>query len=905
MNKPIVECSIDVVKENMTGDESASSSRDVLFNSIKKFFNLLGIEINAVNENSQLFSKPETGERLLIIPSSCSKTLKNYFKQILKTAYGSEPLHMANQRYLFIEIDRSDRFFNVLSSIFEHLDAGMRVKASTLLSLFPSELPEQKQLTQRDVRNAIEEKCFSSGSEEMLEFFFRDPETLHRIFNFVKREGIHNAVRMLFGAYLAGDVEKDTLKKIMKEFCDEGSKKYSHIKTEIETLAPKKEEMIQNVESRFRNPLWAYIENRKILIIEDQLGREEEGWGCVLPAIFLSTDKYKEMVKGSKTSKLFSKIAHKTIIHSQEKAPVGITYFKDVGEALTAIQQKDNYSYFMDFDLILLDLYSSSEHSKSTLLINMKHPMWQFIEQINSYRKSQKIPRTSPQVIIFSRDPSGITARTMFKELNATDYFFKNAEDDMHKSGYYSSFRNAVISSLQENVLHVGGLTSNPGRKRFDRWFRQFDHCDRPVILHVMKGFRYYSALNIVHLFDHYLGREPDWKDNRVKVLTNEYRCPHRFCISYLGRPNKSGPTTLALFSKTDWIRKLRKKIESPTPEKLPQFCSYESLQEKIVEDFVRPKPEEGHYCVILLDDFIGSGGQLEEYIQKFINRDLKVTCRKLCESKDVSADVWGKIKKAFRNVCRKLFRSQEESADIWGKIMEAFRKEPGNAIKKLEIHVFYALGVENEPFETLIKNVKMDENNEKGIRSINGNYSVELDDGSDISVDVKVHIANYTRSIQEIYKGKEFKAKIEEVLSKYSILKEFRAEDYSCDFEPLGWKENGGLTVTYANAQANTIPVIWRDCSVNQLVFPGKSPVKEWIALYHRYFNPLTPDEPKCYKELRCYPWAKKTSQNKPDEEVIRGMCPLHSDWDKNFFETQWDWETYKKPPCKVRRNE
>jgi hypothetical protein len=900
-----VECSIDVVKENMTGDESASSSRDVLFESIKKFFYLLGIEINVVNEDSQLFSKPETGERLLIIPSSSSKTLKNYFKQLLKTAYGSEALHMANQRYLFIEIDRSDRFFNVLSSIFEHLEVGSRVKPHAFFSLFPTELPEQKQITRRDVRNEIEETCFSSGAEEMLEFFFRDPETLHRIFKYVNEKGIHNAVRMIFGAYLAGDVEKDILEKTLKAFCDEGPENFSHIKTEIKKLDPKKRKMSKNVECRFKNPLWEYLENRKILIIEDQLGREEEGWGVVLPAIFLSPGDYRDAIKDSNASELFSKIAHKTIIHGQDKAPVGITHFKDVSEALAEIQQKENYSYFMDFDLILLDLYSSGEHSKSTLLINMKHPMWQFIEQINSYRKSQKILRTSPQVIIFSRDPSGITARTMFKELNAADYFFKNAEDDAHKSGYYSSFRNAIISTLKENVLHVGGLTSNPGRKRFDRWFRQFDHCDRPVILHVMKGFRYYSALNIVHLFDHYLGHEPDWKDNRVKILTPEHRCPHRFCISYLGRPNKSGPTTLALFSKTDWIRKLRKKIENPTPEKLPQFCSYESLQEKIVKDYARAKPEEGHYCIILLDDFIGSGGQLEEYIPKFINRDLKATCRKLCESKEVSVDVWEKIKKAFRKACRKLFRSQEESADIWEKIKEAFRKEPGNAIKKLEIHAFYALGVKNEPFETLIKNVKMDENNEKGIRSINGNYSVELDDGSDISIDVKVHVANYTRSIQEIYEGKEFKAKIKKALEKYSIIKEFRAEDYSCDFEPLGWKGNGGLTVTYANAQENTIPVVWRDCRVNELVFPGKSPVKEWIALYPRYFNPLTPDEPKCYKELRCYPWAKKTSHNKQDEEVIRGICPIHSDWDKKFFETQWDWKKYKKPPCKVRRNE
>jgi hypothetical protein len=202
-------------------------------------------------------------------------------------------------------------------------------------------------------------------------------------------------------------------------------------------------------------------------------------------------------------------------------------------------------------------------------------------------------------------------------------------------------------------------------------------------------------------------------------------------------------------------------------------------------------------------------------------------------------------------------------------------------------------LGIQNkEHFEEMIQ--KYERNNDD-THSINGSFNVDVK-SEKLSIPVKIHVAHYTRSIQEIFNdNEEFLKESEETLRKYSVIMELRDEDHPCDFIPWGWKENGGLISTYANAQGNTIPVIWQDyISKEDLIHRENGlSIKKWKPLFPRYFNPLTPGkkrdkiEPKDEKILKCQNTKK---------------CPVNPvKWDKQFFEEHWKKDVDAAPPCKI----
>ena len=874
MNHSILQCTIDIAKEAVLPKKKDEDlPRNIVSEALVKFFELLSTPtektrfiVNKQEEDIPLFRLGKNRIRLLIIPSNCTNRVKDYFKQLALRAYSIDSIKLNRQGFLFVDSDLSnmvwlsDRFFHVMCSIFKHSEIGWKVQADKLLTFFSPGLLKDfldkggsGTITNRVLRNSIEETCFASGVEEMREFLLRDPVIFHNIFNKLvtddKKENKkkedealkikQGVVRLVFGAYLAGDIDREILGKVLDEF---SASPDFEISGWIESLNKDVEDLNRQVHSRFRNPLWKYLQNRKILVVEDRLEIEEEGWSAVLPALFLSPKKYRQEIKGANSSGLFSKIIDKRVA-----VPIEVIHFKDLNKALDSTKTDKNPLDLADFDLILLDLYSSSpgsRHGQSIQITNMKDPLWQLIEKLDDIRKShieKSIPQPMPQIIVFSRDDKGLTVRTMFKELNAADYFFKITGAEEHKCGYYSSFRNAVLSALKENIYQVGGMTGIPSRLHFNKWLRQFDPCDRPLILHLMKHFKYFPASSIVHLLDSYLKNNTRWEDGNVSTLNSEFRKPGRFYISYLGHPNKSGPATLPLLSKTEWIKNLREKIEKPSSNKLPGFISYERLQRKIKSSIKRGTLAKNPLCLIFVDDVVASGGQLKNYMEKFI-----------------------------------------------GSLIKNPTQEKLTQLKSLEIIALFALGVQNNKyFENMIQKF---ERNKDETHSINGSFDVKLEG---LSTKVQVHVAHYTKSIQEIFQDDKdnngFLKNAEETLRKYAVIMELREEDYPCNFIPWGWKENGGLLATYANAQGNTIPVIWLDYKSknDEDVIPQENglSISEWEPLFPRYFNPLTPVKKQDNQDLDC-----KTKG-----------CPVNpSRWSNCFLKEHW--EKYEDPPCKIK---
>lgn len=802
---------------------------------LSKFFDLLGLKTDGKEKEKDnaipLFRTGEKEIRLLILTPYSVNILEEYFKNLLLEAYSKTKTEdLSKQRFLFVDWDltntdwRLERFFHVLGSVFKHSGMGWKVQVEKLLAFLSPEFIKNIKgnlkpgsITNNELRNCIEETCFATGVEEMREFFFRDTVTslLHHLFHKLPKDR-RNALRLIFGAYLAGDISSEVLDIVIKNFFPQTVPPIDLITGDIDKRIP----------DRMKNPLWKYLENRKILIIDD--GWEKEGWNIVLPALLLSPGKIDAAL------------------------PPNIMCYKSIHDALQA-SEVDNKFDLKDIDLIILDLYSSSDggHTKSVQITNMKDPLWEHREKISEIRTRyirESIPQPMPQIVVFSRDNNGTTARTMFKELNTVDYFFKHTGTEEHKCGYYSYFRNALISALKETVYEVGGMTDISSRLRFNRWLRQFDPCDRPVILHLMKHFKYFPATNIMELLDKYLKNNTRREDNAVSILNSHLRKPNQFYISYLGSANKSGPATLPLLSKTEWIKELREKIENPSSKKLPGFISYERLQGKIKRSINRRTLAGNPICIIFVDDVVASGGQLENYMGKFL---------------------------------KDLIKSPKEEALT--------------QIQSLEIIALFALGVQNKKyFENMIgKSVRNDDET----HSINGSFDVKFEE---VSATVQVHAAHYTRSIQEIFKdNQEFLNEVEETLRKYAVSMELRDEDYPCNFIPWGWKENGGLLATYANAQGNTIPVIWQDYKSrnDDDVIQQKNgfSIKRWEHLYPRYFNPLTPGKKQYDKKNK-----KKNKDTKIFECKKMKKCPVNPlRWNEQFFEKYWKIEN--DPPCKT----
>ncbi len=214
----------------------------------------------------------------------------------------------------------------------------------------------------------------------------------------------------------------------------------------------------------------------------------------------------------------------------------------------------------------------------------------------------------------------------MIRDWGCYDFFFKIAKGDPHKDQYYSALRNCLIGALEKTAARVAGLSGDEeGCRRFHDWICQFAPAHRPHILRLMKHFRYFPAMAIVGFLgdfcDQNLPVESTEEERSVSVMGSQGVPPSRLWFSYLGRPNKSGPATLSLFSKSTWFRDSEGSRRFPKEQ--PQFVSYDDLPHRIASFRALDDPGR-RMCVVFLDDMILSGGQVTSYLWKFLNRDLR-----------------------------------------------------------------------------------------------------------------------------------------------------------------------------------------------------------------------------------------------------------------------------------------
>jgi len=254
---------------------------------------------------------------------------------------------------------------------------------------------------------------------------------------------------------------------------------------------------------------------------------------------------------------------------------------------------------------------------------------------------------------------------------------------------------------------------------------------------------------------------------------------------------------------------------------------------------------------IVFLDDFVGSGGQFSDYLPKFIGRHLR-------------EQIFSVLYASERNIDSAL----QSTSDALQRLSEAVKEE------RLSIHVVFATGVHGALEDKLLKQATGRESDGSWQRfrwpfSLPLESRVEFEKGrspkvaptkdphaTSVEFRATVHIAEVQPNVECVL-GAAGKDQLErELRKKYMYIAEGRESELPCDFEPLGWKGNMGLSATYANAQGNTLPIIW-GAGKNWGPNWKEANRPAWIPLHERYFNPFDSGdravEPKCVTENNC----------------------------------------------------
>lgn len=821
--------------------DKKNPAAQVFADTLYSFFSLFPFKAVEHAKSADLI--PEAPGRLIVIPSAGEETVKEYFKCLISCAYGSKKeTGMSDHRYLFIDLGRPSIFFDGLMRPLTHCNIARKSKVYSLLPEIVELLSiiDPKPISSFSLRQTIECTTFSSGAEEMQEIYFRDVSIYHNLFDELKdhiseevnlkNETDKNeqsevgeklkeklpAVRLLLGALAAGDIEQDS---VVNTLCRMGiNAEGDELKKHFLKLV--KERKAMHLDNSYLAALSKYLEGRRILVVEDRL--KEQNWNIVIPILFGALEKELE--------------------DNKREQKIGAVLVSHANNVDAVLDEKDcPQEELLKYDIILLDLYSSETDalaSSGHTQADIGYSITKFCERLEILRdelpQKNLVPVSFPRVVVFSADRSGLTARTMIKELGASDYFFKSADAKAHKSEYYATFRNALIHALKENVTEVLSLPQFSAKKSLDKWLGQFRSADRAMILRIMKHFRYYSAKSIVCAFDRLLdlpgmSQTSPCSSNENKGCISLLGCssylePRKYIFAGLGRANKSGPATLVLLSKSQWNKNLNRIPElegyKEIKDRHPSFTAYEDLPSAIFKEFKVNKNQ--NIPVILVDDFIGSGGQVRAYV------------------KEAAEDI---IRYARSNDCPEIYDAVKNA-------FESFCSGP-----RVELHVLFAIGLLSEPLleKVELRRIKENKNSFSGLmkttlcRKPNEHLIGNKKDNECKCVEnedlvFKVHIADAISDLKCICgrEGISFQ-EIGEILQGYTCITCTRDNEFPCQFEPLGWKRCGGLVATYANAQGNTLPIIWGE---------GIEKVREWKPLFPRFFNPWTNGEPEGRKD-------------------------------------------------------
>lgn len=528
-------------------------------------------------------------------------------------------------------------------------------------------------------------------------------------------------------------------------------------------------------------PLRKYFSSRSVVIVEDQL---EYGWNELLPRL-LGTP-----VEGNVIT-----------LNPPGQQPVkcaGITWrhFKNLGRLLDK-DREESGKLIEECDIILLDLFSSHHSDRAVGMVapTVKRHLVELQFRIASVRmrcdpEAESRSRNSlpqcrmrpPVVLAFTAANSGITTRTMLQEISIDDIFYKQAQSAAHRRLHYYSLRQSIISALERRAAWISCSTES----HFQRWVRQFDAAQRPVIIKAMEKFRHYSAASVLRLASSRI-ENGKWLNelNNVDTEADSNRW-----ISYLGRINKSGPAAVGIVARAldAFVRKKNIGKDIRLKERIKAY-TYDELLKKLADK------QSEEISLILVDDFVGSGGQVASNLRKFCHTELF------------------------------------ETADF----------------SRLRIELWFALGLDSSSLRDFL-------NLGTGPLESGHDYPISMKDvlkGSEArwlklmrpsKLDDEVRLNN----ISERYLGVNISLRIEEVVPQIdfkdpdldSVLKSRtfitggREFELPCQFEPFGWKKDkggGGLISTFANVPANTLPIIW-----------ASGGLEDWIPLRDRFFNPF-----------------------------------------------------------------
>ncbi len=902
---------MDITKWNVAIlNAEKSQETEILYHTIHDSFSILPFKNTELIESIDAFEKALKGDEniLFIITSISEQPNKHLLEQLLISSYceNSISTFWEKHKFFLIPLTETNVYFNSVGKILVDLKIGKVDSLTDIFKkfelLFKNDEAGHKSIPSYKLRNAIEKSCFPSGAEEILEVLNRNKDVTHEVFNILNKHvtqpkrnshesSTFPAIRLLIGAYAAGDISGETLKdgieKIDAKF--KGAELANVLSEWIAETGQKIKDF--NPMPDYLSPLSEYLVGRKILLIEDKL--DDEYWDIVLPRLF-----YPKNYNGP----------YSQIQKDEKDQPFGEIYLTHKKSARGLIDED-----ISKYDLILLDLYSSESNfsTHGNIYSTIPASITDFIEKIAKYYDDDdSVKKALPNIIIFSADSSGVTTHALLKDLKVTEYFFKLSDSDSHKGEYYSTFRNAIINSLKEKVLRVTGLNGIDNTRRFNRWVSQFHQKDRPYILRLMKYYRYYSAMSIVRNFDRYMKLNFDLSTMDESSGTIKYKDIEmpldRAIFSYLGRPNKSGPATLSLFSKSDWAKKcshfgkifFSNKNGDDGPRYLP-FRPYDDLILFLAKELNGNLNE--NLNIFIFDDMVLSGGQIKSYLWKLINKDLRKKYNdnggdpnkwiELCKNHLSTSKVEStKCRIVFHAICAiGLVRPNDDNLAERYKGINYLQDDLNAESIRIAFpddyvweninpwNSFLEKGLYNKPvhFSGVLK-IKICEDEKHN----DPEESIENPCNCSHYLDVYIHFADYVPNVgilceQEGINYEELRA----ILASYAYVTSPRSGEYPCDFEPFGWKEGGGLFSTYANCPANTLPLIWGNRKKN-LDPPDfkKSNLEQWKALFPRFFNPMAQGKEREQTELPCYKTKK---------------CYLHPNVEVNFINGP--------PPCKL----
>lgn len=462
--------------------------------------------------------------------------------------------------------------------------------------------------------------------------------------------------------------------------------------------------------------------------------------------------------------------------YSQKLGAVHVSHFDNV-EVVVKTKLDDIATY----DAIILGVNGEAADTQLDMLVKV-------VQKLYREFNTRLISCPLPQILVFPTAKEHVAALSYALTEPEPPRFLNRLAQIGQGRESINEFELTLIRMLKDSVANALGLPFPRGFDALNNWLSQFRDGDHPLLLRVLRNFRYYPAETQRALLDNYLTFVNKLGDGK----------PSRKWLTYLGRPNKSAPAVLTLAAKTAWANGLVAKNRLAVK-------TYDDLVANLAKETKKLTAGET-LEIYFVDDVVGSGGQLVSYLEKFLNDRL------------ATAKGPGGLER-------------------WKLLIGAMLEE-GSSVR-VRLNAVFIIGVRSDEFEKLfpegLQPVQVSEEF-AGTRPMAGDLRIKVRESKGRKelgeIKVRVHVIDYTRSIFELCDNEDLpRHKLESLLNRYVGITRARQKEHWLQFEPFGWKEGGALVSTHLNCPGNTLPIIWGEGRRRTGV--------TWRPLFPRYFNP------------------------------------------------------------------